>query len=538
MRWVVWVGLVLVVVSGCGGKVSEEVGARDVQPVAGGTAVVALAAEPDVLNSLIRTSAVAGMVLSLLQAPLAEMGEDLRWHPMIASSWEVAADSLAITYRMRPWLWEDGEPLTSADVCLSFELMRDPRIGSPRADHLQAVIDCEALDPATVRYNFATPQAHPVQATSHSLMPAHRVRDLDRTAVAGWPLNRAPVASGPFRLVAWQPGRQLVLEPNPNYPLAAPWLQRVVLRILPDETARILALETGEVDVVADIPAPTARRLATSETIALHEITSRVFGFVMWNVRQPALQDPAVRRALSLAIDRKRIVDDLLGGFGEPAASYLPPILWNHDPELAPDPFRPDSARTLLTAAGWYDQDGDGVRERDGVPMQLDLLYRGGDAQRDNGAAIVRQYLQDVGVAVNLRALELGTALEFLRGGRFDAYLGEFQANLYADPTPLVGSGATDRFNFGGYANARVDSLLAVAITETDLRRSLPVWFALQEELARDQPAAVLYYLRQVVAVNRRIRDARPHVLSLMNNLAEWWVAPADRRWAAVPERP
>ena len=547
MRWVVRVGLAVLVVvgggvvlDGCGGDGGEEkqLVARTGggQPVPGGTAVVALANEPDVLNSLVRTSAVAGMVLSLLQASLAEIGEDLRWYPMIATGWEVAADSLAITYQMRPWLWEDGQPLTSADVCLSFELMRDPRIGSPRADHLRAVVDCEALDPATVRYRFATSQAHPVQATAHSIQPAHRVRDLDRTAVASWTLNRAPVASGPFRLVAWQSGRQLVLGPNPNYPLAAPWLQRVVLRILPDETARILALETGEVDVVADIPAPTANRLAGSETIVLREVTSRVFGFVMWNVRRPVLHDSVVRRAMSLAIDRGRIVDDLLGGFGEPAASYLPPVLWNHHHGLAPDPWRPDSARTLLSAAGWQDSDGDGVRERAGAPLRLELLYRGGDAQGDNAAAIVRQNLRDVGVAVELRAMELGTALEFLRAGRFDAYLGEYQANLYADPTPLVGSGATDRFNFGGYANAKVDSLLALAIAETDLQRSLPLWFELQTELALDQPAAILYYLRQVVAVNRRIRDARPNVLSPLNNLAEWWIAPEDRRWAAVPE--
>ncbi len=506
-------------------------------PTPGGTAVIALPDEPDLLNSLVRTSAVAGMVLALLQASLAEMGEDLLWFPVIASGWDVAPDSLAITYRLQPWYWEDGEPLTSEDVRLTCRLLQDPRIGSPRADLLRSVTRVVAEDPATIRYEFATPQAQPVQTTAHSILPAHRVRELDPEKVANWALNRQPLASGPFRLVSWQPGQQLILEPNPRYAGVPAHLSRVVLRILPDETARIMALETGEVDLVYDVPATAARRLANAPALQIAEIQSRVFGFMMWNVRRPALQDPRVRRALSLALDRQRFVDDLLGGHAVAAASYLPPVLWNHHPGLVPDPCRPDSARALLTAAGWVQQPGDHARSRDGEQLRLDVIYRGGDAVRESGAALVRRNLEDVGVQVALRAMELGTALQFLRSGRFDAYLGEYQANLYADPSPLVMSGASDRFNFGGYANPRVDSLLAAALAEPDRRRSLPLWYAVQEELAADPPAALLYYPRQIVAFNRRLRDVRPHMLSPLNNLAEWWIAPGERRWSAPGDR-
>ena len=506
-------------------------------PVAGGMAVIALADEPDMLNSLIRTTSVAGMILALLQASLAEMGEDLQWSAMIASGWDIAPDSLAITYHLQPWFWEDGEPLTSEDVRLSYELLRDPRVGSPRADLLQAVARVETPDAATIRYEFTTPQAQPVQATAHSILPAHRLRGLDPAAVGTWPSNRQPLASGPFRLVAWQPGQQLVLAPNPRYAGPAAHLQRVVLRIMPDETARIMALEAGEVDLVYDVPANAARRLRAAPDLKIVEVQGRVFGFMLWNVRRPILSDPQVRRALSLALDRQRFVDDLLGGYGRPAASYLPPVLWNHHPTLAPDPFRPDSASALLAAAGWRSEARDGVRTRDGQRLRLDVIYRGGDAVRESGAALVRQNLEAIGVQAVLRAMELGTALDFLRSGRFDAYLGEYQANLYADPSPLVLSGATDRFNFGGYANARVDALLTAALAEPDRARSLPLWYALQEELAADQPAAVLYYLRQLVAFNKRLRAVRPHMLSPLNNLAEWWIPADERRWLA-PDKP
>ncbi len=504
-------------------------------PVAGGTAVVAISDEPDVLNALVRTSAVAGSVLSQLRATLAEMDEDLRWRPEIARRWVVAPDSLAITYHLRPWRWEDGTPLTAADVVLSHELLSDPRIGSPRADLLRAVTAAEAIDDTTVRYTFASPQARPVPATVHAVLPAHRVRDLPRDDLAAWPDNRRPLASGRWRLAAWEPGRQLVLAPNPHYPLGEPLLDRLILRILPDETARVLALETGEVDVVADLPGQAARRLATAPAVALHGISGRVFGLVMWNTARPLLADPAVRRALSLAIDRPRICQDLLGGFATPAASYLPPALWNHHAELAADPHDPLAAGELLEAAGWRDVDGDGVREKGGRLLALEIIYRGGAPGGGAVAAVVRQNLATVGVKVELRALELATALEFLRAGTFDAFLGEYQANLYADPSPLVASGATDRFNFGRYANAQVDSLLGAALAEPDRARARPIWWRLQEVLAADQPAAVLYYLEQVVGVRTRLRDVRPHMLSVLNNAHEWWIAPSDRRYASPP---
>jgi peptide/nickel transport system substrate-binding protein len=291
-----------------------------------------------------------------------------------------------------------------------------------------------------------------------------------------------------------------------------------------------MALEAGEVDLVSDVPAHVVERLASAPALRVVEIEGRVFGFVMWNVRRPALRDPRVRRALSLALDRGRFVEDLLGGHAAPAASYLPPVLWNHHRGLAPDPYRPDEARALLDDAGWLPDARDGVRVRGEHRLRLDMIYRGGDPLRDSGASLVRQNLEAVGAQVALRAMELGTALEFLRAGRFDGYFGEYQANLYADPSPLVASGATDRFNFGGFANLRVDSLLAAALAEPVRERSLPLWYAVQEELAADQPAALLYYPRQVVAYNRRLRAVRPHMLSPLNNLAEWWIAVEERR--------
>lgn len=536
VRWWGWaflgLGLVLATL-GCQGRDDGRTTSHGDQPVPGGTAVVALADEPDVLNPLVRTSSVAGMVLSLMGSSLVEMSPELLWKPEIAGAWTVAPDSLSISFELRPWAWSDGDSLTSEDVALSWRLVTDPRVGSPRAAVVRDVAAVETPDAHTVVYRFSRPVADPLQATFHSILPAHLVGELDPARQDQWPLNRDNVSSGPFQLVRWDPGEKLILERNPHYPLHRPYLDRLVLRIMPDATGRMLALEAGEVDVVSAISAASARRLAGRDDIVVHEITSRVFGFLMWNTRLPQLAQAEVRQALSLALDRQRFVDDLLEGLAQPATSYLPPVLWNHHRGLEPDPFRPDSARAILDAAGWVDDDGDGLRERDGVPLVIEVLYRSGNPVRDHGAVVLRQNLLDVGVGVELRALELATALEFLREGRFGAYWGEFQANVYADPTALIHSGATDRYNFGGYANARVDSLLEVALSRPRREEALPAWYALQEQLALDQPAAMIYYPQQLVATSARLRDATPDMLSVLEGIGHWWIDPGDRRWAA-----
>jgi peptide/nickel transport system substrate-binding protein len=227
------------------------------------------------------------------------------------------------------------------------------------------------------------------------------------------------------------------------------------------------------------------------------------------------------------------MIQTLLLGFGSPGIGPLPPAVWNHHGDLPPDPHDPARARRLLAEAGWEDRDGDGVLERDGRAFRLEILTRQGDPVREQGAVMLRQFLAEVGVAVEIRAMELAAGLDLLRAGRFDAYYGRINANLYGDPRGYVHSSATGEFNAGHYANAAVDSLIDRARALTDRAEALPLWHRLQEILLADPPAAYLFYPENLVGVSTRLQGVRPHLLSPINNLADWWIAPADRRYAA-----
>lgn len=503
-------------------------------PVPGGTAVIALPSEPDVLNPLIRTTTTAGNVLAVLYDGATELAEDMQWRPAIASDWDFDPDGRGVTYHLKRWVWEDGRPLTSRDFTTSFALFKDPRVASPQAGFFADVATAEAPDDSTVHYTFTRPLPDPLVRTYHGVLPAHVTERLDPAAVGSWALNTQPLASGAFRLDGWERGRQLALARNERYPGRAALLDRVVFRIIPDAAAAVLALEAGEVDLVGSVPPADARRLKAGGKVQVVSTGGRQLYYLQWNTAEPRFRGAATRKALSLALDRARMIEALVFGYGAPAASPVAPACWNHDADLAADACDPGRARALLAADGWRDLDGDGILERDGEPLRFEILTRQGDPVRENGAVILRENLRAVGADVTLRALELGAALELLNAGRFDAYLGLVNLNLYGDATPYLASAAVDRFNQGRWVNAEVDSLLDLAAGLRDQEEARRVWVRIQRIVADDPPSAYLFYPDILVGVGPRLQDVRPHMLSPFNNLAEWWIRPEDRRYRSA----
>jgi len=517
---------------GCSGGKKTSSEPTDQAKVPGGTAVVAFAAEPDVLNPLIFKSAYSGQILVLSIDSLMEMGEDFRYFPQVAKSVSLSQDSLMVTVALREWRWEDGSLVTADDVVRSVELFMDPRIASPRAGgRLANVARVEALASDTVRYHFRERRADQIATLGHYLLPAAAVAHLDPAEVMSWPMNEAPVSNGMFRVSSWEHDRHLLLERNMSYSGSPPHLDRLLLRIIPDEMTRFVELETGGVDVMTDVPPHLAVRLEARDDFSIARTSGRLIGMVYWNHDKVLFGERKVRKALSFAMDRRAIVDGLLGGYGQIAAGPFPPVVWAHDPTVEPDPFDPGKARALLDDSGWSDTDNDGIRDREGVPFAFTMITRKGDPVRENAIIILRENLQAVGIEMTIRILEFTTAIDRVRAGEFDAYLGVFSAQLSVDPAALLGSDGFDRYNYGRYANASADSLMDLGMRITNRNDAQPVWSSFQRLMAEEQPMAFLYHPDMLIAYNNRIRDIQPHVLSPFQNIRDWWIAPEDRKY-------
>jgi peptide/nickel transport system substrate-binding protein len=249
----------------------------------------------------------------------------------------------------------------------------------------------------------------------------------------------------------------------------------------------------------------------------------------------PLFGDPAVRRALTKAIDIDKLIGDLLTSeatgekYGKPAVSTITPELCNaHANEVERLPYNVQMAKAELEALGWKDTNGDGTIDKDGKEFSFTLQTNSENQRRAKAAIIVQANLKDIGVDMQIERVEFNTFSEKHRKKDFDATLGGWSAGLFVDPTVIWHSGIDYQFNFVSYQNPEVDALMERGLKEPDPAVSNPIWKELQAKIYEDQPYTFLYWRDEIVALSGRFENARIDVLSPYGDLHKWDV-PADK---------
>ena len=497
-------------------------------PRPGGTAVIALNADPSTLNPVRMANAQAAQVFALLQPGLVRLDpESGDWGPGLAQAWTFGEDSLEVVLELDTDLrWSDGEAFTADDVVATFDLYRDPQVAYPRQQRLAALESIDAVDDGRVRARFVERLADPLSVLTHDVLPAHVIAVLDRDDPASWSIGRAPVTLGRYRLASWDSNDRLVLERNPHHPGPIGLLERVEIAIVPDGAARLLQLRTGEVDIVGSVPQTQAEPLRAESDVHIEPVAGRSVAFLQYDLEDPRLQDVRVRKAISLAIDRRAIVDGVLFGYAEPAASFLPPVSWAHAEDMEPDPHDPDAARALLRDAGFVDQDGDGVVEGEAGAMRLTLHTVAGDPVRESIAVALQAQLADVGIELQMRPMDLGSLLRTVRSEDFDLLFLQLSGPVDTDLRPFLTSAG--QFNFGAFADEDFDRLAEAAATAMDRARARELALEFQRLLHAEQPVSPLYYPSTLVAHRKRLNGVDPTWLSPFDGFETWWVSDAD----------
>ncbi|HEX6533287.1 MAG TPA: peptide ABC transporter substrate-binding protein [Gemmatimonadaceae bacterium] len=468
---------------------------------------------------------------------LARYDEALRPSPYYATAWRWGDDRRTLTFALAGGLrWHDGVPTTARDVVFTIDAARDPDTGFPRYADLADVSAADAPDDSTVVLRFAHPQPRfPDVLCELPIVPAHLLARVPRRDMRRAAFGTAPVGNGPFRFVERRAGQRWVFERNDAFPAALggpPHLRRFVVAIVDEAATKFAGLVSGELDVAGISPgmASLAERDPSLRVLDYPVLIS--YGIV-FNVTRPPFDDARVRRAIGLALDRRRIVTAALAGFATPAAGPVPP---DH-PWAAPDSAPRDTARadSLLDAAGWR-RGADGWRARDGRPLSFELLTVGSDGNA------VEQLLQSdlarIGVRVAIRQREMASFLAEARAvpKRFDALFTGIPGDLSLSYLSAMydsrqAGGALD---YGGYHTPRLDSLLGRARRAADGAPAREAWLEVQRALASAAPAVWVYHARGVQGLSRRLEGVRMDLRGELATLARWTTA---RRAPAVAAR-
>ncbi len=507
-------------------------------PRRGGTAVIGWPAQPGSVNELIvPASQITKEVLFQMFLHLTEEQPDFQEHPpsfapSLATRWEWSADHKTLTFHLREGIvWSDGVPVTADDVRWTWTAQRNPDIAWNNADAKQWITDVEAVDPRTVRFHFSRIYAKQfLDANEGVILPRHvweKIPFAEWRKSSDW-FRQHLVVDGPFTLVSWEPQQQIVLQRNERYyEKGLPRLDRAVIRQIADPAAGFTQLLSGDVDFVPQISPADMARVKKDPNLELVTYWANLIVSVDWNNDHPLFRDPEVRRALTLAIDRKTIVDTILGPLGRVASTPYMTSIWAHDRTIQPLPYDPEQARRILAAKGWRDTDGDGVLDKGGRPFAFELLTNAGNPLRADATVMIQDQLKKVGIRVTPRQIEFNTLIAQTNAGTYEASMfgytvdtsldltNNFRSNMVGEPGNLI-----------RYRNPEVDRLLDTAAAQADPLAERPYLDRIQQILHRDQPLTLLWESQRPTGVNRRVRDVRPTPNYSLFNLKEWWIAP------------
>ena len=470
----------------------------------------------------------------LYVAPL-RFSANLEPEPWAAESWTQEDEGRVLRFTLRKGIrWEDGEELTAEDVAFTYRLVIDPATASPYADDFLQIKEFRVLDRYTFEVRYDTFFARAVSTWMNPILPRHLLEGKDIRSVS---FARKPVGAGPYRLKSWESGSRIVLEASPTYFMGRPHISEVVYRVIPDTATTFLETRAGRLDLMN--LTPEQYLLQTSgpqweKEFVKYRYLGSVYVFLGFNMQHPFFQDKRVRRAISCAINRDEIVKMVLMGQGVPAFGPYKPGTWAYHPGLKPVTQDLARARALLAEAGFIDNDGDGILDRDGKPLAFTILTNQGNEQRILAATVIQYQLKAVGIDVRIRTVEWAAFIhEFVNKGRFDTVM--LGWTITQDPDIYAvwhSSQAHDGgLNFTRFVNTELDSLLVRARSTPDRQERTQLYLRIQELLDEEQPYCFLFVPYSLPIVQRRFHGIKPALAGIMYNFEDWWVPAREQRY-------
>ncbi len=434
--------------------------------------------------------------------------------PGLAERWEVSEDGLIYTFYLKKGVkFHDGTPFNAEAVRFNLDRITSPDLASQKARFMLGPYErTEVVDKYTVRIVLSEPFAPLLGSLSQVYLGM-----ASPTAVEEWggDYQLHQVGTGPFSFVEYIPGDHLLLRYNPDYAWGPPVYQHrtaqlaeVEFRFFTDPATRSPALETGEADVMGEIPPQDAVRLTESADFRIEAVALPGASLMMFmNTTRPPLDDIRVRQALLYATDRQTIVSTIFRDTSPAAYGPLTAVTFGYDPAVQRYyPYDPEKAAALLAEAGWADSDGDGVLDRDGEPLVLDMVLMGWGYMPEIGQLLAAQWA-GLGVAVESRVVSYPEALEI--GGSGSHHLLPFTLSD-SDPDILRKFFHSQAlFNWSLVEDAELDGWLEEAARTSDPARRLALYSQVQQRVM-DQ--ALVIPIRDYVnlnGINNRVQGLR-----------------------------
>lgn len=459
------------------------------EPAVGGTLTFGLSTDPPNLDPHVDSGAAAAAVKMVVYDSLMTYKSDGSIAADLAEEWTMSDDGLTYTFELKNNVtFHDGTPLTADDVVFSIERILDDSLGGYLAGPVGVVERVEAVEDHVVELHLSSPNV----ALIAYLARLESAIVSKEFVESGNDLNTTMMGTGPFMFVSREPGVELKFEKNPAYHVdGLPYLDELVFVPYADEQTRVVALESGEVDLIDYVPWKDMAAIEDNPNLELYEGDASSFMTVIFNQGREPFDDPLVRRAIGYAIPREAVIRvaffergaELTGGLIPPNSPYYNESLEGF--------FRYDRERAieLLAEAGWTDSDGDGYLDKDGQRFQAELMSTSTYGMHMQTGQVVHQALRRIGLDVDLSLEEWSVVVSRDSEADYDFRIHGLGL-LVEDPEALAAMFAPGAFRarVSGITNARYTELLEAGAAETDMDKRKTIYREFEELFLEESP--------------------------------------------------
>ena len=530
--------LILSLIVGCNNSQNLDNTNYDdpIPPESGGALTNAMIGEPNNLIAMIAgdsaSSAIAGQIFNALL----KYDENLGFDGDLADSWTISDDYKKITFNLKQDIrWADDKPFTCEDVLFTWKKVTDPDTRTPYGSDYQLVSSASCANNHIFIAEYDEPYAPALETwASLHILPKHLLKDEDINDTY-FSLN--PTGSNYYVLDEWTTGQQVKLKTNPNSVHGRPLLEKKITRIIPDLSSQFMELIAGNIDLMNINPIQYSRvfpsRSELNDKINLYKEMGNGYTYFGFNLKKKPFDDLNIRKAISYAINKEEIINGVLLGLGEEITSpYKPGTYWENK-SINKMSFDVSKSRELLEKSG-YQLNANNIYEKDGKPLAFEILTNQ-NKQREMTAVLIQRRLQDIGIDVSIRVIEWASFVNrFIKTGEFEAVVLGWSLSLDPDQYSIWHSSQNGpgQFNFIGYNNPRVDTLLENGRKELNNEKRKQIYDEFSKIIYDEQPIIYLYAGYGLTAIHKKIKGVKKITppAGVFHNDYEWYIPKKFRR--------
>jgi peptide/nickel transport system substrate-binding protein len=445
--------------------------------------------------------------------------------PSVATKWDISKDKLTYTFYMRKDVtFHDGKKLTAYDVEHSFKLYMDKKSINPYKSSIKDIEKITVKNDYTIEFKLKQPYVFFLFGAGQAILPKHYVKTVEEFN-SSTKLHRNPIGSGPFKFKEWRTAERIVLTANTKYWDGRPYLERLIMKVVPDSNVEVINLLKGNVDFVESIQPKQVATVKRNKNVKVVKYDSAGFSMIGYNNESPFLNDEKVRRALAIGLDRKSIVDKVLLKNAKLASGPFHPLTTLYNKSVQPLPYNVAEAKKLLAEAGWK-IGSSGLLEKNGKKFEIEISYNQGNKVREQIATVVAQQWKKLGIKANPRSYEWSVYLDRLDTGKLEAYILGWNLGTSGDQYALWHSKnfSPEGLNSPHVNNPKLDKLLDEFRGEYDAGKRAKIYHQVHQIMSDEQYQLWLYYPQSFAGYNKKLQNVKFSLWSRFFNVEDWYI--------------